>query len=64
VAEEAPDVPRMVMLPGGPKEFIAKAFERDEVMSQDAFEELQVSGAPCPCRFSSFFDTKHTSMFS
>ena len=32
----------IVELPRGPKEFIAKAFERDEPLSQSDFEDLQV----------------------
>lgn len=33
----------IVELPRGPKEFIAKAFERDEPLSQADFEDLQVN---------------------
>ena len=36
------DDPPVVELPRGPKEFIAKAFERDEPLSQADFEDLQV----------------------
>ena len=39
---EEDDLP-MVELPRGPKEFIAKAFERDAPLSQADFEDLQVS---------------------
>lgn len=45
VEERADDRPRMLQLPRGPKEFIAKAFERDEIMSQAEFEDLQVGWA-------------------
>lgn len=38
---EDDDLP-IVELPRGPKEFIAKAFERDEPLSQADFEDLQV----------------------
>ena len=39
---EEDDLP-IVELPRGPKEFIAKAFERDEPLSQADFEDLQVT---------------------